>query len=71
MKNVERTVTYLILLTVQILFCNYLHLSQYVMVSILPAMILFSDVKLSKVSVLCLAFALASPWISFRTECSV
>ena len=59
MKNAERTVTYLILLTVQILFCNYLHLSQYVMVSILPAMILFSDVKLSKVSVLCLAFALA------------
>jgi hypothetical protein len=59
MKDPERTVTYLILLTVQILFCNYLHLSQYVMVTILPAMILFSDVKLSRVSVLCLAFALA------------
>ena len=59
MKNPERIVTYLILLTVQILFCNYLHLSQYVMVTILPAMILFSDVKLSRVSVLCLAFALA------------
>ena len=59
MKNTERIVTYLILLTVQILFCNYLHLSQYVMVSILPAMILFSDVRLSRVSTLCLAFALA------------
>ena len=59
MKNPERIVTYLILLTVQILFCNYLHLSQYVMVSVLPAMILFSDVRLSRVAVLCLAFALA------------
>ena len=59
MKNPERIVTYLILLTVQILFCNYLHLTQYVMVSILPAMILFSDVRLSRVSVLCIAFALA------------
>ena len=58
MNRTERLVTYLILLTVQILFCNYLHLSQYVMVSILPAMILFSDVKLSRASVLCLAFAL-------------
>ena len=52
MNRTERLVTYLILLTVQILFCNYLHLSQYVMVSILPAMILFSDVKLSRASVL-------------------
>jgi hypothetical protein len=59
MKNIERLFTYIILLTVQILLCNYLHLSQFVMVSILPAMILFSDVRLSKASVLCLAFVLA------------
>ena len=59
MKNTERLVTYLILLAVQILLCNYLHLSQFVTVSILPAMILFSDVRLSKVHVLCLAFILA------------
>ncbi len=59
MNSPGRIFTYLILLTVQVLLCNYLHLSQYVMVSILPAMVLFSDVRLSGVKVLCLAFVLS------------
>ncbi len=59
MKSTGRLFTYLILLMVQVLLCNYLHLSQYVTVSILPAMVLYSDVRLSSVKVLCLAFALA------------
>lgn len=56
MTKEKRKIAFLLLLVVQVLFCNYLHLSQYIMVSILPVMILMSDIRRSTVALLFEAF---------------
>lgn len=54
--NGKHFYTYIILLAVQVLFCNYLHLSQFVMLSILPVMVLLESVRCSSVKLMLEAF---------------
>ena len=48
---------YLLLLIAQLVICNYLYLSQFVVLSILPAMILCIPLTVNSVSALVIAFA--------------
>lgn len=51
------TVTYLLLLIVQLLLCNYFHFTPYVYLTLLPAMILCLPVRIGTVGALFIAFA--------------
>jgi len=48
--------TYFLLLVLQILICNYLNLSQYVLLSILPVMILMLPIRFGTLFAMILAF---------------
>jgi len=48
--------TYCLLLIGQIIICNYFHLTQYVMLSILPAMVMCIPTKYNTTVALCIAF---------------
>ena len=48
--------SYFLLLILQILLCNYLHLSPYLMLSILPVMILMLPIRFGTVFAMILAF---------------
>ena len=50
------TLAYLILVVAQVLICNYFHVTQYVMLSILPAMILCLPPKCGTTASLLIAF---------------
>lgn len=47
---------YLILLLAQMLICNYLHLSYYITLSLLPALILCLPIHIGTVGAMCIAF---------------
>lgn len=51
------TVLYVLLVAAQMLICNYLHLSPYVMLSLLPALILCLPTKVKTVAAMLIAFA--------------
>ena len=59
MRQSRFAISFILLLIVQICICNFFRLSQYVMISILPAMILMIPLKKSTVSVLIIAFVSA------------
>lgn len=50
---------FLLLLVAQILLCNYFHVTQYIMLSILPAMILCLPTKTGTTAAMFIAFASA------------
>lgn len=50
---------YMVLLVVQILLCNFFHLTPYIMLSILPAMVLCIPARLGTIPALFIAFASA------------
>ena len=56
MKN-NFTIKYILLVIVQILICNYFHLSAYIMLSILPVLILCVPTRISTTETLFIAFA--------------
>lgn len=56
MKDYKHILITVILLIIQVLFCNYLHLSQFVVLSILPAMALFIPIRISTIKALIYAF---------------
>lgn len=55
-KN-NQTVTFLLLIIAQILLCNFFTFSQYLMLTFLPAMILFLPIKQNTNTALFIAFA--------------
>ena len=57
MKDTRFLIHFLILLLVQVCIANFFRLSQYVMLSILPAMILLIPIKRGTVAALFIAFA--------------
>jgi len=57
MKNTRFLTTFLLLLLVQICIANFFRLSQYVMLSILPAMILLIPIRHGTIPALFIAFA--------------
>ena len=48
--------TYIILLVVQIIICNYLHVTPYLYLTILPVMVLCLPLKVSTLAALFIAF---------------
>ena len=56
MKRNHYFLTFFLLLILQILFCNYLHLSLYVSLSILPVMILMLPIRFGTIFAMVLAF---------------
>ena len=48
--------TYIILLVLQIIICNYLHVTQYLYLAILPVMVLCIPLKVSTLATLFIAF---------------
>ena len=56
MKQGHYFLTLLMLAAAQVLICNYLHLSQFIYLSILPAIILLIPIRFSTPVALCIAF---------------
>lgn len=56
MRDYKHILITILLLIVQVLFCNYLHLSQFVVLSILPVMALFIPIRISTIRALIYAF---------------
>lgn len=56
MKQNSFLLTYILLLIGQILLCNYFHVTQYIMLSILPVMIMCIPTKYNTTIALCTAF---------------
>lgn len=56
MKEYRFFFTYFLIVVVQILICNYLNLSMYVMLSLLPALVLFIPIAYSTSFAMILAF---------------
>ena len=56
MKN-NFLLLYVLLVAAQMLICNYLHLSPYVMLSLMPALVLCLPTKVSTTAALLIAFA--------------
>ena len=56
MRRSEFFLVYALLTVVQMLLCNYFHLSAYVMLSILPVMVLCLPTRVSTFWALCIAF---------------
>ena len=56
MKQRNYFVTYLLLLAAQILICNYLRISQYVFLTLLPVMVLCIPVRHSTITTMIIAF---------------
>ena len=57
MKNDRFFLTYLLVVLVQILICNYLNLSMYVALSLLPVIVLMIPIRYSTAVALVVAFA--------------
>ena len=57
MKRHNLIIIYLLMVVVQILICNYFHLSAYIMLSILPVIILCLPTKIGTVTAMLIAFA--------------
>lgn len=66
MKRNHYFLSYLLLLVLQMLLCNYLNLSPYVTISLLPVMILMLPIRFGTVFAMVLAFVsgLAVDWLS-------
>lgn len=56
MKKGSFYLTYVLLVIAQMLICNYLHLSPYVMLSILPVMVLCIPLRVSTIGTMLIAF---------------
>ena len=56
MRKSYTTLVYLLLVVVQILLCNYFHVTPYITLSILPIMILCLPLKISTVAAMIIAF---------------
>ena len=56
MRQGQYFLTVILLTAAQMLICNYLHLSQFVYLSILPAIILLIPIRFSTIFALCTAF---------------
>jgi len=56
MRKSYTTLVYLLLVVVQILLCNYFHVTPYITLSILPIMILCLPLKVSTVAAMIIAF---------------
>ena len=56
MKKGSFYLTYVLLVIAQMLICNYLHLSPYVMLSILPVMVLCIPLRVSTIGAMLIAF---------------
>ncbi|MCI1640119.1 MAG: hypothetical protein LKI42_02450 [Bacteroidales bacterium] len=57
MRRHNFIIIYLLMVVVQILICNYFHLSAYIMLSILPVIILCLPTKIGTVPAMLIAFA--------------
>lgn len=57
MKNHRFYLVYALLALVQMLICNYFHLTPYIMLSILPVMVLCVPTRVSQIGTMLLAFA--------------
>ena len=57
MKQYNFFLTYVLLVVVQMVICNYFHLSAYVLLSILPVMVLCIPIRISTTAALFIAFA--------------
>lgn len=57
MRKSYTTLVYILLVVVQILLCNYFHVTPYITLSILPVMILCLPLKISTVAAMFIAFA--------------
>lgn len=56
MKQYNFFLTYALLVLIQMVICNYFHLSSYVLLSILPVMVLCIPIRISTPATLCVAF---------------
>ena len=56
MKQYNFFLTYALLVLIQMVICNYFHLSAYVLLSILPVMVLCIPIRFSTTAALCIAF---------------
>ena len=56
MKQYNFFLTYALLVIIQMVICNYFHLSSYVLLSILPVMVLCIPIRISTPATLCIAF---------------
>lgn len=56
MRKSYTTLVYILLVVVQILLCNYFHVTPYITLSILPIMILCLPLKISTVAAMIIAF---------------
>lgn len=57
MKQSKFYLVYLLLTVVQMVICNYFHLTPYIMLSILPAMVLCIPTRVSQIGAMIIAFA--------------
>lgn len=57
MKQYNFFLTYALLVIIQMVICNYFHLSSYVFLSILPVMVLCIPIRISTPAALLIAFA--------------
>ena len=57
MKQTNFFLTYALLVIIQMVICNYFHLSSYVLLSILPVMVLCIPIRISTPVALVIAFA--------------
>ena len=56
MKQYNFFLTYALLVLIQMVICNYFHLSAYILLSILPVMVLRIPIRYSTTMALCIAF---------------
>ena len=56
MKQYNFFLTYALLVLIQMVICNYFHLSAYILLSILPVMVLCIPIRYSTTMALCIAF---------------
>ena len=66
MKQNNFPIAYVLMVVAQILICNYFHLSQYVVLSILPVIVLCIPTKVGTFAAMCIAFAtgLSVDWLA-------
>lgn len=56
MRNNRFWLTYVLMVVLQMIICNYFHFSQFVMLSILPVLILMLPVKVNPIMTMLIAF---------------
>lgn len=57
MKSNNYIFTYILMAMAQVLLCNYLHISHYVMLSILPVIVLALPIRINTTAAMIIAFA--------------